>query len=277
MLNLLTDRHAALLSEQNLSNLEEIRLRVGQPLVLCYSDREELCWPVLTQSDLETTLACACRQSVYAHTETLRSGFITVEGGHRIGICGFGVLEAGQVRTIRPITSMVIRIARQMFGCADKLAREVKSSVLIIGPPGSGKTTLLRDLIRQLSDKRKFRIGLADERGEISAGVCGVPQLQVGTRTDILTNIPKAVAAMMLLKTMNPQWIAMDEITSADDLAAMDQIAYCGVSLIATAHADRVSDLQKRPLYQELVRKRIFETVVTLRKDKSYTVEEIDL
>lgn len=275
MLKLLSERHATLLRGKDLSELEEIRLRVGQPLLLMFHNREERYWPTLHQFDLEHTIACACKQSVYAYTETIRNGFVTVEGGHRIGICGFGVTECGQVRTIRSVSSLSIRVAREVFGCADDLVEKVGTSFLIIGPPGCGKTTLLRDLIRQLSDKKGFRVAIADERGEISAGVSGVPQLQVGSRTDVLLNVPKAQAAIMLLRTMNPQWIAVDEITSAEDISAMEQISYCGVNLIATAHANGIEDLQNRPLYRSLIQRRIFPYVAVLNKDKSYTVEEM--
>ena len=274
MLKLLNNRHAALLQDKDLKNLEEIRLRVGQPVLLCFRSGTERCWPVLKQEDLEYTVSCACRQSVYAYTETIRNGFITVEGGHRIGICGMGVLDGGEVKTIRSISSLSIRVAKEILGCADNLVDKLPGSVLIIGPPGSGKTTLLRDLVRQMSDRKGFRVAIADERGEISAGVCGVPQLQVGSHSDVLLNIPKALAATMLLRTMNPQWIAMDEITSAEDVLALEQISYCGVNLIATAHACDRNDLQKRPLYQKLMALKVFRYIVTLNEDKTFKMEE---
>lgn len=275
LLEIIPEKYTAQLIDLKLSRLEELRLRVGQPLALYIAGNEEFFWPKLTQGDLESALLSACRQSVYAHTETLRHGYITVEGGHRIGVCGFGVVHDDSVRTIKSVSSMVIRVAKQILGCADTLLPSVTSSTLIIGPPGSGKTTLLRDLVRQMSDKKKQRVGLADERGEVSAGVLGIPQLMIGARTDVLINIPKATAAMMLLRTMNPQWIAMDEITSPRDLLVMEQVAYCGVSLLATAHAERIEDLSQRPLYQNLMERRIFEKVVVLRADKTYTVQEV--
>lgn len=247
----------------------------GRPLQLLLGGREEELWPLGTRDDLEDVLRRASRQSVYACTETIRQGFLTVEGGHRIGICGFGVIHDGTLHTLRTPSSLVIRVARQVGGFGDKLLPKLTDSTLLLGPPGSGKTTLLRDAVRQLSDNRRQRVGLVDERGELSASVDGQPQLQIGRRTDVLVNVDKAAAVMMLLRTMNPQWIAMDEITERRDLEAMEQAAYCGVRLLATAHGETMDDLRQRPLYRSLLERGIFSRVCLLRRDKSYTIEEV--
>jgi len=239
-------------------------------------DREESMWPRVTKEVLQNLIASACRQSVYAYAETLKQGFITLEGGHRIGVCGVGVLHNGRIHTINYISSAVIRIARQIPGVADKIVWNMSGSTLIIGAPGSGKTTLLRDLIRQLSDKRGQRIALVDERGEVSAGVHGLPQFSLGMRTDILINVPKAEGVMMLLRTMRPQWIAVDEITTAEDLIAMEQSSYCGVYLLATAHADSIDDLSNRKLYQRMMEMRIFRTIILLKPDRTYDIVEVE-
>lgn len=254
---------------------DELRMNVGWPLSVFAGGTEERFWPRITQEDLDLVLRSACRQSVYAHTETLRHGYVTVEGGHRVGICGFGVIQDGEVRSIRNISSMVIRVAKQILGCADGLLPKVDRSALLLGPPGSGKTTLLRDLVRQLSDKRHQRISLVDERGEVSAGIFGIPQLQIGARTDVLINIPKATAAMMMLRTMAPRWIAMDEITSKEDIYAMEQIAYCGVNILATAHGSGMEDLATRPLYRQMMQCEIFSKIIVLDVDKHYEVQEV--
>jgi len=273
---LLSPEYQDQLKSFDMLDIEEIRMSVGQPLLVRTGRKEQRVWPKSRQSDLEQLIASACRQSVYAYTDTLRQGFITLEGGHRIGVCGFGVIHGKELHTITSVSSAVIRIARQVFGCADGLFQKMKGSTLLLGEPGSGKTTLLRDLVRQMSDRAYLRIGLADERGEVSAAVHGTPQLQIGMRTDTLVNIPKAEAAMMLLRTMHPQWIAMDEITAPADLDAIEHISYCGVNVLATAHAFGIKDLEYRPLYRRMMQMGVFCNVVLLKNDKTYEVLEVE-
>lgn len=275
ILKLLPDCYEVQLRAKKWDGLEEIRLGCGRPLRLLWTGREEELWPLGTREQLEDVLRRASRQSVYACAETIRQGFLTVEGGHQIGICGFGVIHDGAIHTIRTPSSLVIRVARQVRGFGDKLLPYLTASTLLLGPPGSGKTTLLRDAVRQLSDNRRQRVGLVDQRGELSASVDGWPQLPVGRRTDVLLNVDKAAAVMMLLRTMSPQWIAVDEITAPEDLEALDQAAYCGVRLLATAHGDSMEDLQRRPLYGRLMERGVFQRVCLLRRDKSYTIEEV--
>jgi stage III sporulation protein AA len=149
--------------------------------------------------------------------------------------------------------------------------------MLILGPPGRGKTTLLRDLLVHLSDRGLQRIGLVDERGEIAACVEGTPQLYVGSRTDVLTNIRKDSGIMILMRSMNPQWIAVDEITAEHDIHAMEQASYCGVKLIATAHGESLADLKKRPLYKKLLNTGVFGQAAVIYPDRTYRIEEIEI
>ncbi len=270
-MELLPEPYVRQLCERDFEKLEEIRLGVGRPLRLRYAGRERELWPQADQSMVEDVLARACHQSVYAYSETIRQGYVTIEGGHRIGICGFGVRDGKELRTIRSPTSLNIRIAREVMGCANGLLPHLQESTLLLGPPGSGKTTLLRDAIRQLSDKYHQTIGLVDERGELAAEL----RLQVGSRTDVLTNVSKAQGVLMLIRTMNPQWVAVDEITDPKDLEAMDQAAYCGVRLLATAHGETMQSLSQRPLYQRLLELGLFRQIVILKQDKSYSIEHI--
>ena len=256
-------------------NLEELRIGSGRPLRLRYPQAEREFWPKTEPQMVEGVLQCACHHSVYAYSETIRQGYVTMEGGHRIGICGFGVTENGDVRTIKEPSSLNIRIARQVLGCAELLLPDLSASTLVLGPPGSGKTTLLRDAVRLLSEKRRQTIGLVDERGELSAIANGMNQMDIGTRTDVMANVPKAKAIMMLLRAMTPTWIALDEITAAEDILAMEQAAYCGVRLLATAHGDGMEDLTRRPLYRRLMETGVFQQVVVLKRDKSYEVQEV--
>lgn len=275
LLPLLPEVYTGQLEEADFQTLEEIRLGVGRPLRLRSSQRERELWPVSDRSMVEAVLGRACHHSTYAYTETLRQGYITVEGGHRIGVCGLGVRDGDTVRTIRSPSSVNIRVARQVPGCANGLLPQLTDSTLLLGPPGSGKTTLLRDLVRQLSDRLGQTVGLADERGEVSAMADGEAQLSIGRRTDVLVNVPKAAAVMQLLRTMNPDWIGLDEITAPEDLAALDRAAYCGVRLLATAHGQDRTDLELRPLYRRLLELGVFRKLVILRRDKSYSVEEV--
>ena len=221
------------------------------------------------------TLQRACRHSAYAHLETLRQGYITLEGGHRIGVCGFGVVQDGQVQTIREPTSLAVRVARAVPGCAETLLSQLRENTLLLGPPGAGKTTLLRDAVRLLSDRRRRRVGLADERGEVSAATAAGAMLPVGQRTDVLVGVPKAEAVMMLLRTMGPEWIALDEITAPADIEALERAAYCGVKLLATAHGDGLEDLYRRPLYRRLLDAGIFAQAALLQPDKTYALQTL--
>lgn len=265
------------LAQQDLTGLEEIRMRIGQPVLLRFNGREEELWPKTAAEHLEEIVQRACHHSVYSHMSSLRDGYLTIEGGHRLGICGKGVMEGDTLHVIQMPSSICLRIAKQVQGCGEILLPFLTKSVLILGPPGRGKTTLLRDVVRLLSDQMRQSVGLVDERGEIAACVMGRPQLYVGKRTDILVNIRKSTAIMMLLRTMTPQWIAVDEITDPRDIDAMEQASYCGISLLATAHAADINDLGRRPLYRQLLRCGIFPMVFIIGEDRSVRVEEVSV
>lgn len=274
-LELLPGVYREQLTREMLAQAQELRLCAGQPLLLRTGAEEKMLWPSVRQSQLEELVQIACKHSIYAYTETLRQGFVTLEGGHRLGICGFGVSGSTGVQSLKSPSSVLLRIAGAHPGCALALSGMITGSTLILGAPCSGKTTLLRDLVRLLSDRHSQRVGLADERGEVSAAVDGVPQLPVGARTDVLLNIPKAQAAPMLLRTMNPQWIAMDEITAPEDVEAVERCAYCGIKLLATIHADSPEDLCRRPLYRSLMERGVFRWLVWMHPDKSYAIQEV--
>ena len=267
---------------------EELRLRCGRPLTAVLPEGERVLGrePV-TGRDLEQLLELASRASVHTVLDQLRRGYLTVEGGHRVGLCGTAVLRGGETYNLRNLSSAAVRIARQGLGAAepvwDRLAdREGRlESTLILAPPGAGKTTLLRDLIRMASDGVRGipqRVGVADERGEIAALWSGRPQLEVGRHTDVLEGCPKAQALMMLLRAMTPQILAADEITAPEDVHALVTAAGCGASLLATAHGRDREDLSRRPLYRELMSARVFRRLVYIRVEQGtrrYEVEEL--
>lgn len=270
------------------SEAEELRLRVGRPMTVVCSDRERAVpgAAVVTSVDLERVLEIATRASIHTAQAQISNGFLTVAGGHRIGICGSGVLQDGQVRNLRHISSMDIRIAREVFGSArpvlDKLLQgELLQSTLLVSPPGGGKTTLLRDLIRCISDGvgcPALRVGVADERGELAAMRDGVAQFDVGGRTDVMDGCPKEKGLLMLLRGMNPQVLAADEITAPEDCRALEVAANCGVVLLCSAHGLDLEDLKARPLYRELLERGIFHRLVVIHRKngtREYQVVEL--
>lgn len=265
--------------------VEEVRLRCGRTAsVVVGGDELPLpCEGPVTRRDLELTVEIATRASAHAALERVRQGWFTVRGGHRVGLCGSVVTEDGQIKNLRCLSSLNIRVARAVPGCGEEALRALTaagefSSTLILAPPGGGKTTLLRDMIRLLSAGAcagPVRVGLCDERGEVAALWEGTPQFDVGERTDVLEGCPKAQGLMMLLRGMGPQVLCCDEITAADDCAALEQCAGCGVKLLATVHARDVDDLSRKGLYRELLGRGIFEKAVVISSGHRARVVEL--
>lgn len=262
--------------------LLEIRLRVNGPLIVI-EDNEEymidsdggICTCIdeayiVTARDIRETMALVSDYSVYAYEDDIRQGFITIKGGHRVGIAGKIVLEGTVIRTIQYISFMNIRLAHQIKGCADKVMPYIFEKgrichTLIVSPPCCGKTTLLRDMIRQVSEREKgMSIGVVDERSEIAACYLGVPQNDLGIRADVLDGCPKAKGMLMLLRSMSPQLIAVDEIGSREDMEAIEYVIHCGCKLLATVHGNSVDDLMQKPVLGKLVKARIFERYIVL-------------
>ena len=281
-------QEALSLTPQDQCRAEELRLRVGQPMSAAFPEGERpLGGAPVRASELEQLVEIASRASVHAVLDQIRRGYLTVEGGHRIGLCGTAVLREGEIHSLRKLSSAAIRVARQVRNSSGPVLNGLcpggrLSSTLILAPPGAGKTTLLRDLVRRVSDGdgcQPRRVSLMDERGEVAALYSGCPQLDVGSRTDVMEGCPKAKGLMLLLRAMNPQVLAVDEITAPEDAAALRTAAGCGVTLLATAHGDGREDLERRPLYRALMEAGIFQKLLLIRREgagRSYQIEELD-
>lgn len=247
--------------------LQELRLRVNSPPELIMPDGNCLLNRKLMKEDLHYVVNAASRYSPWAASSAAQ-GYITAQGGHRIGICGEIVIQQGIITGIKNFSSLCIRIARDFPGISLNAAKQ-SGSILILGPPGWGKTTLLRDLIRQLEDTEK--ICVVDEREELfPAG------FSRGNRIDVLSGCRKRDGIPMLLRTMGPSCIAVDEITETEDMLALMSAANCGVRLLATAHAVSVSDLRQRHIYRPLLENDVFDQLLILQKDKSFTMERME-
>ena len=264
------------------SEAEEFRLRAGRRATLLIGGTETPISSVpVDTSDIDSVIERATNASVHTAQSSIAKGFINCSGGIRIGLCGTGITDKDKVTGMRGISSLAIRIPHEIRGCGqaaiDKVKADTVGSVLILSPPGYGKTTFLRECIRQLSDSGK-RVSVADERGELAAVHRGVPQFDLGKASDIMSDVPKAQAVMMLLRAMNPQIIAMDEISSPEDVEAAETASGCGVRLIATAHAADKSELYRRPVYKRLLELGVFKNTVVIENRcgrRSYSYEEL--
>ena len=247
-------------------SLRELRLRMNSPPELIFSERSFWLGRNIVLDDLNYTINAASCYSPWA-AESMAQGYITAPGGHRVGLCGDAVVQKGQMTGMKNISSLCIRIARNFPGIASEAAK-LEGSILVLGPPGWGKTTLLRDLICQLSKTEK--ICVMDERREL------FPEgLRFTKRIDVLSGCSKRDGIPMLLRTMGPSCIAVDEITEPEDVRALLQAANCGVRLLATAHALSARDFVKRFVYKPLLENQIFDELLVLKKDKTYTMERV--
>ena len=282
-------------------NIEEIRLRINKPLIIngnqkdyFYNeksrklDRNMDKAYIVTKEDLEQTFQIICKYSIHSFMDDIKKGFITLRGGHRVGIVGKAIVENGNVENIKHISSLNIRISKEVKNCSDKVMDHIIKSptkinnTIIISPPQCGKTTLLRDIVRNLSsgtEKYNFKgvnVALIDERNEIAGSYLGIPQMDVGIRTDIIETCPKDVGIMMVLRSMSPNVIVTDEIGTEKDIKALYTALNGGVGLITTVHGDSIEDIRNRKELKNLLDEELFKKVILLSAKRGPgTVEKI--
>ena len=269
-------------TEIDYDRLYEIRLRAGRPLFLTYDKGE--CFLrtkgrepyVVTREDLKETLEYVSGYSLYAYEDELRQGYMSVQGGHRVGVTGKVILDGDRIRGMKYISCINVRLAHQIPGCADAVMPYIRKEkwiahTLIISPPRCGKTTLLRDVIRQLSNGfgkiPGVTVGVVDERSELAGCYQGIPQNDLGMRTDVLDCCPKSEGMQMLVRSMSPDVVAVDELGCEEDFKAVDSVIHCGCKLIATAHGSCLEDVLDQPFFYKLMGEKVFERYIILDKN----------
>ena len=257
--------------------LQEIRIRVGRSILLKTRQADLIIDYQISTSEILQILERLCENSIYAYKNQICEGFLTVKGGHRIGITGTAVSENGQIINLKYVTSLNFRIAREIINCSNQLLKEIIDiennsiyNTLIVSPPGKGKTTILRDMIRNISNGineihfRGMTCGVVDERGEIAAMYKGVPQNDIGVRTDVIENISKSKGMKMLIRCMAPEVIACDEIGSKEDIEAIREAVTAGVKGIFTMHGKSMEDIKNNSQVNYLIETKQIEKVIFL-------------
>jgi len=278
--NLLKDRI-------NKEQVYELRIKIGKPILVYSKYGESIINYISTKEDMKSIMQKVSNYSLYAYEEDIRQGFITIKGGHRIGIAGECVMEKGEVKTIRNISSVNIRICREVIGCSNKVMKYITSAykvynTIIISPPKCGKTTILRDIARNISSGMPSlgvagkKVAVIDERSEIGACYFGIPQSDLGIRTDVLDNCLKREGLIMAIRSLSPEVLICDEIGTKGDIEALIMAFNSGVNIITTIHGFTIEDLYKRRVLSDLLDNEILERVIILSNRNGIgTVENV--
>lgn len=269
------DIHKNIVSLGDMKGLQEIRIKIGKPLSVIKNNKEIIIDYYVNSEDIKTILQKISNYSIYAFEEEIKQGYITIQGGHRVGLAGQCVIEKNQIKTIRNISSMNIRVCREIIGCSNGIMESIVEhgevlNTLIISPPKCGKTTMLRDIARNISNGysplniKGKRTVVIDERSEIAASYLGIPQMNVGIRTDVYDSCIKSEGMMMAIRSMAPEVIICDEIGTYRDMEALVMAYNSGVNIIATLHGKDIEDLYARPVFKEILENKVIRKVIVL-------------
>ncbi|EOC99760.1 stage III sporulation protein AA [Caldisalinibacter kiritimatiensis] len=282
------------------NQVEEIRMRIGKPLMIFLNGEDyfinsngqlrktNIDTMIISSKNVYKTFRILSNYSVYAFEEEIKNGFITIKGGHRVGVSGKAVYGKNGLETIKKISSLNIRVAREIKGVSKKVIPYIIKqnnriyNTLIVSPPQCGKTTLLRDIVRNISNgisKDNFygvKVGIVDERSEIANMYNGEPQNDVGVRTDVLDGCRKYDGILMLIRAMSPNVIATDEIGDENDIKAIHEALKAGVNIIATIHGENVDDIKTKPIMKKIINEKVFERIIVLDNSKGVgTIKDI--
>ena len=276
------------IDEITYKQLEEIRIRVNRPIILQFQNKEKQLSYYISGQDISEIMQYLCENSIYAYQNQICNGFITIKGGHRVGITGNVVVKDEKIININYISSLNFRVAKQIIGAADELLKHILKveentvyNTLILSSPGAGKTTILRDVIRQISNGiqeynfKGITVGLVDERGEIASMYKGELQNNMGIRTDVLDNISKSEGLKMLIRSMSPKVISTDEIGTEEDIQAINYGMCCGIKGIFTAHGENLKDIELNPILNKLLKNKIFDKIIFLSEVKKGSIKKV--
>ncbi len=268
-------------------NIQEIRIKVGKPIIVILSNEEKILDCITTNDEVKGILVKISNYSLYAYEEEIKQGYITIKGGHRVGIAGECVISNGEIKTIKNISSLNIRISKAVVGSSKKIMPIITGgdriyNTLIISPPKCGKTTILRDIAKNISNGM-YTVGLKgkkvviiDERSEVAACYNGVPQMDVGIRTDVLDNCLKKTGMIMAIRSLSPDVLICDEIGTLGEVEALNMAFNSGVNIVVTVHGFDIEDIYSRKVFKELIDESIIERVVVLSSRKGAgTIERV--